>query len=178
MYVGLVGRALERKRVASAKARAGERGPDAGQSAGGRRQSALRPASRLGADAGSEGEGPGAVPASAYGVQIAGLASYLPPRVVTNAELEARGGFPPGSLDRSRAGVTTRHFCDPPANNSDMGAEAARRALADAGVSPEELDAIINCSGTCEQVALWDSWCVASSGRGVWGVRGMRGVVW
>lgn len=76
------------------------------------------------------------------GVAIAGTGSYMPQRIMTNAELET-------IVDTSaewivtRTGIAERRIAAENETTSDMGAEAARRALADAGVSPEEVDMIV-----------------------------------
>ena len=84
-------------------------------------------------------------------VRIIGVGRYLPERVVGNDEIERRGGFEPGTLVRSRSGVSTRHFAADGERSMAMAAKASLAALDDAGVRPEDLHAIINASGTPEQ---------------------------
>jgi len=86
-----------------------------------------------------------------YAVSIRGIGRYLPERVVTTAEVEKRGNFAPGSLGQSRCGVKERRRASPDERACDMAAGAAREALAEAGLRPEELDLIINASGSQEQ---------------------------
>lgn len=75
-------------------------------------------------------------------VAIIGTGSYMPARVMTNAELE-------GMVDTTaewiitRTGIAERRIAADNEATSDLGAEAARRALADAGVKPEEVDMIV-----------------------------------
>jgi 3-oxoacyl-[acyl-carrier-protein] synthase III len=63
---------------------------------------------------------------------LAGLGAWLPPRVVTNADL-------PAALDttdewiRSRTGIAQRHFAAPGTATSDLAVEAGSRALKSAG---------------------------------------------
>jgi 3-oxoacyl-[acyl-carrier-protein] synthase-3 len=47
-----------------------------------------------------------------------------------------------------RTGIRERHIADPEMATSDMAVEASRMALADAGVGPDELDAILVCTVT------------------------------
>jgi 3-oxoacyl-[acyl-carrier-protein] synthase III len=47
-----------------------------------------------------------------------------------------------------RTGIRERHIADPDMATSDMAVHASRMALADAGVEPAELDAIIVCTVT------------------------------
>ena len=73
--------------------------------------------------------------------QILGTGSFLPERVVTNEELE-RMVETSDEWIMKRIGVKRRHVCTTE-TVTDLGAEAARRALEDAGVKAEELDLII-----------------------------------
>jgi len=73
---------------------------------------------------------------------IAGTGSYLPERVLTNAELE-RMVDTTDEWIRTRTGISERHLARDDEASSDMAAEAARRALASAGVGAETVDAII-----------------------------------
>ena len=91
-------------------------------------------------------------PSVAYRVRILGIGRHLPSRVVTNAHVESRGGFPDGSIAQSRAGVHSRRRAAPGETASQMAASAAREALASAGVDAAELDCIINASGSPEQI--------------------------
>lgn len=64
---------------------------------------------------------------------VAGLGSWLPPRVVANDELTRRLDTTDEWI-RSRIGVVTRHVVDPGTATSDLAVAAARRALRSAGV--------------------------------------------
>ena len=44
---------------------------------------------------------------------------------------------------RERSGVVTRHFVEPGTTSADLGAEAARAALADAGIEGEDIDYLV-----------------------------------
>lgn len=80
---------------------------------------------------------------------VVGIGHYLPERVVENAEFEA-------SLDtsdewiRSRSGIERRHFAAEGETTSDMAAKAAERALADAGLTSEDVDAIVVATSTAD----------------------------
>ncbi|MEI8033328.1 MAG: 3-oxoacyl-[acyl-carrier-protein] synthase III C-terminal domain-containing protein [Chlorobiaceae bacterium] len=82
-------------------------------------------------------------------IKIIGTGRYLPSRVVPSSELEALCGLPEGWVERHN-GVRERRWAGLE-SASFMAAEAAREALDDAGVRPEELELIINASGTGEQ---------------------------
>lgn len=78
---------------------------------------------------------------------VRGVGHYLPARVVPNSEFE-------GQVDttdewiRSRTGIERRHFAADGEATSDLGAAAARAALADAGLTASDLDAIVVATST------------------------------
>ena len=76
------------------------------------------------------------------GFGIRSIGSYVPSRVVTNEELEARYGFEPGWIER-RSGILQRRFADESESTSDLAVEAARRAMAAAHVSASDIDLLI-----------------------------------
>ena len=88
--------------------------------------------------------------------RITGTGSFLPPRRVTNAELAAqlaaRGVETSDDWIVERTGIQARHFADPDVTSSDLGAEAARRAMQAAGVGPQDVDLIIVATSTPDMV--------------------------
>ncbi len=88
--------------------------------------------------------------------RITGTGSYLPPRRVTNAdlaqELASRGVETSDQWIVERTGIRARHFADPGVTSSDLGVEAARRALEAASVSASEIDLIIVATSTPDMV--------------------------
>ena len=82
-------------------------------------------------------------------LKIIGLGRYLPKRIVTNSEVEALCGLSAGWVER-RNGVRERRWVTDE-TSSFMSAEAAREALDMAKIKPNQLDLIINASGTGEQ---------------------------
>jgi 3-oxoacyl-[acyl-carrier-protein] synthase-3 len=76
------------------------------------------------------------------GSTIAGIGHYLPERILTNAELE-RLVETSDEWIVSRTGIRERRIAAPEQASSDLGLEAAREAMADAGVGPDDLDLII-----------------------------------
>ena len=83
---------------------------------------------------------------------IAGSGSFLPPRVVSNdalaAELAERGIETSDEWIVERTGIRQRHLADPGVTTSVLAAEAARRALADAGVTAADVDLIVVATST------------------------------
>jgi 3-oxoacyl-[acyl-carrier-protein] synthase-3 len=75
-------------------------------------------------------------------VSIIGTGSYVPERVLTNQDLEKIVETTDEWIF-SRTGMRERHIAAEDQATSDLGTEAARRALVDAGISAEELDLII-----------------------------------
>ena len=82
-------------------------------------------------------------------LKIIGLGRYLPPRIVQNSELERIYALSAGWVER-RNGVRERRWVTTE-TASFMAAEAAREALDEAGLRPDQLSLIINASGTAEQ---------------------------
>jgi len=82
-------------------------------------------------------------------IKIAGIGRYIPSRVVTNEELEATRGIKPGYLE-SKLGIKSRRKADKE-TASFMAAEAAKEAIKDANLTLDDIDLILNASGTPEQ---------------------------
>ncbi len=91
-------------------------------------------------------------------IAILGTGSYVPKRVLSNSDLEK-------FLDTndewisSRTGVRERRIAAPDEYASDMGRDAARRALEKAGMSPLDVELIVMCTMTpdtaCPSGANW-----------------------
>lgn len=79
--------------------------------------------------------------------KISGVAGYVPPRVVTNFDLEKRVDTNDEWI-RTRTGIRERHYADPGVATSHLGTEAARKLLAARGMNPEEIDLIVLASVT------------------------------
>jgi 3-oxoacyl-[acyl-carrier-protein] synthase-3 len=75
-------------------------------------------------------------------VSIIGTGSYLPERILTNAELEKMVDTSDEWI-RSRTGIGARRIAAENETTSDMAAKAAQSALENAGISAEEVDLII-----------------------------------
>ncbi len=73
---------------------------------------------------------------------IAGLGLYVPERVLTNFDLE-RIVETSDEWIRTRSGIKERRIADANTATSDLSIIAAKRAIEEAGVRPEEIDAII-----------------------------------
>ncbi len=88
--------------------------------------------------------------------RITGTGSYLPPKRLSNADLVAQ--LAQDGIETSdewiveRTGIRARHFAEPGVTTSDLGAEAARRALDAAGLSAGQIDLIIVATSTPDMV--------------------------
>jgi len=75
-------------------------------------------------------------------VKISALGTYVPPRLLTNQDLE-RMVDTTNQWILERTGIRERHLVDKGVATSDLAVEAARMALAERGIGPSDLDAII-----------------------------------
>lgn len=82
-------------------------------------------------------------------IRIVGMGTYLPKRKVTSAEVDAIIGAKEG-WSESKTGVKIRYYVDGE-TSSFMGAEAAKEAIKDAGLTFHDIDCIISGSGTVQQ---------------------------
>ncbi len=74
--------------------------------------------------------------------KITGVAGYLPPRVVTNADLE-KVVETTDEWIRTRTGIRERHYADPGVASSHLGTEAAKKVLAATRTNPDEIGLIV-----------------------------------
>src|SRR5271156_6537751 len=81
---------------------------------------------------------------------LTGVGSYLPARVISNAEISVQVDTSDEWITE-RTGIRQRHFAASHETAAFMGAEAARQALAMAGVAAEEVGAIILATSTPDQ---------------------------
>ena len=88
--------------------------------------------------------------------RIAGTGSFLPERRLTNAdmvaELATRGLESSDEWIVERTGIRNRHFVAPGVGSSDLGAQAGRRAIEAAGLSPQDIDLVIVATSTPDMV--------------------------
>ncbi|SPF76680.1 3-oxoacyl-[acyl-carrier-protein] synthase 3 [Aliiroseovarius pelagivivens] len=78
---------------------------------------------------------------------VKGVGHYLPERVVPNSYFEDLVDTSDEWI-RTRSGIERRHFAAEDETTSKMGANAARAALADAGLEPDDIDAIVLATST------------------------------
>ena len=80
---------------------------------------------------------------------VKGVGHYLPDRIVPNAELEALVETTDEWI-KSRSGIERRHFAAEGQTTSDLGTRAALAALANAGLTANDIDAIIVATSTAD----------------------------
>jgi 3-oxoacyl-[acyl-carrier-protein] synthase-3 len=74
--------------------------------------------------------------------EISSLAIYVPPRLLTNADLEKMVDTTSEWIIQ-RTGIIQRHIVDPGVATSDIGKEAAIKAIEQAGLTPDDIDVIV-----------------------------------
>ncbi len=74
--------------------------------------------------------------------EIKSLATYVPPRVLTNHDLEKMVDTTDEWI-LQRTGIRERHIVDPGVGTSDLAKEAAVEAIRRAGLTPDDIDLII-----------------------------------
>ena len=84
-------------------------------------------------------------------VEIAATGRYLPDNVVTNDDLAKRMDTSDEWI-RTRTGISERRIAGSSIKAAEMGAEASRRAMAEAGVEPGEIDLIVLSTATPDRL--------------------------
>jgi len=102
--------------------------------------------------------------------KISALGTYVPPRLLTNADLE-RMVDTNNEWILTRVGIRERHIVDKGVAASDLAVEAARKTLAQRGLEPTDIEAII--VGTVTPDMLFPSTaCIVQNklgAKGAWG---------
>lgn len=83
--------------------------------------------------------------------RIAGTGSYLPEKILTNADLEKMVETTDEWIV-SRTGIRERHIAAENEFTSDLAAQAARQAIAAAGISAQDIDLIIVATTTPDRI--------------------------
>ncbi|MDO6520839.1 beta-ketoacyl-ACP synthase III [Shimia thalassica] len=78
---------------------------------------------------------------------VKGVGHYLPERIVPNSEFEKLLDTSDEWI-RTRSGIERRHFAAEGQTTSDLGYEAARNALENAGMQPDDIDGIVVATST------------------------------
>lgn len=89
-------------------------------------------------------------------IGLMGLATYLPARTQTAAEIAAESGIPE-NIVREKMGIVSKRLASYEDQTSTMAVRAARTALERAGVEPEELDLIIYSGSMHKDFYVWSA---------------------
>jgi 3-oxoacyl-[acyl-carrier-protein] synthase III len=84
---------------------------------------------------------------------ITGTGSYVPERVLTNADLAAMLRVEIEPFVSETLGIHERHVCAEDESTADLAERAAKRALDDAGLEPNEIDLLIVTTDTPEFIS-------------------------
>src|SRR5207237_9171401 len=84
-------------------------------------------------------------------VSIIGTGSYVPEKILTNADLSRRVDTSDDWIT-TRTGIKERRVAAKDETTSDMAANAALRAIEQANVSPEEIDMILVATATPDMI--------------------------
>lgn len=84
-------------------------------------------------------------------IKIVGTGFYVPDKILTNQDLEKMVETSDEWIV-TRTGIRERHIASEDQATSDLAAEAARRALEDAGISAEEIDLILVATSTPDTI--------------------------
>ena len=77
-----------------------------------------------------------------YRAKITALGTYVPPRILSNADLEKMVETTDQWI-MERTGIRERHLVDKGVATSDLAAEAARKALRERGIAADDLEVIV-----------------------------------
>ena len=90
-------------------------------------------------------------------VRLTGLATYVPDERITGEEIAAESGIPEDVVVE-KMGVREKRVCPPDDDHvTDMCVTAGERALADAGVAPEELDLVLFHGSEYKDHVVWSA---------------------
>jgi 3-oxoacyl-[acyl-carrier-protein] synthase-3 len=84
---------------------------------------------------------------------ITGTGSFVPERILTNADLADRLGVEIEPFVSETLGIRERHVCGPDESTVDLAEQAAMRALGAAGLAPTDIDLLIVATDTPEFIS-------------------------
>jgi 3-oxoacyl-[acyl-carrier-protein] synthase-3 len=102
---------------------------------------------------------------------ILGVGSYLPSRIVRNADLSSYMDTSDEWI-RTRTGIEQRHWVEGTTSTTDLALEASKKALENAGVSAQEIDLILLATTTPDH-ELPPAACFLQRKLGVTGIPAM-----
>jgi len=88
-----------------------------------------------------------------YNAQITGTGLYSPDRIETNDDLNRFYGEPIKDSFENRIGIRQRHITGDDESSADMATKAGEKAIADAGINPEDLGLVVVSTDTPEYIS-------------------------
>ena len=98
-------------------------------------------------------------------MRVSGTGSYLPPKKITNFDLEKLVETSDQWI-RERTGISERSIAAPEQVTSDLALVAAKMALKDAGLEPSDLDGILVATVSGDQI-MPNTACVLQTKLGI-----------
>lgn len=89
-------------------------------------------------------------------VGIAGIGTYFPQKIETAADLVEKSGIPETIL-QTKMGIVQRHIAGDDDDVSHMAAEAAKQAIAMAGIDPAQIGMVISHGSQYKDHIIWNS---------------------
>jgi 3-oxoacyl-[acyl-carrier-protein] synthase-3 len=89
-------------------------------------------------------------------VGIIGTGTYFPQRIETAADLTGPIGIPEEIL-RAKMGIRQRHVAGPDDSISAMASQAAKKAIAEAGIAPEQINLVISHGSEFKDHVIWNA---------------------
>ncbi|WP_292655357.1 beta-ketoacyl-ACP synthase III [Nitratifractor sp.] len=94
------------------------------------------------------------------------IGAYVPPKILSNADLEKMVDTSDEWIVK-RTGIRERHIADPDVATSDLAVEAARDAIARAGLEHEEIDLVLCATVTPDYFNMPSTACIISDKLGI-----------
>ena len=89
-------------------------------------------------------------------VGIVGIGTYFPPHIETAADLVQQTGIPENIL-REKMGIRQRHVADEAHTVTMMATEAAQKAIAQAGITPQDINLVISHGSEHKDHLVWNA---------------------
>jgi len=89
-------------------------------------------------------------------IGIVGYGTYFPPTIQTAEDLVQASGIPLEVLQH-KMGIIQRHIAGPEDSVSHMASEAAKRAIAQAGITPEQVKMVISHGSEYKDHIVWNA---------------------
>lgn len=89
-------------------------------------------------------------------VGIVGTGTYFPRRIETAADIAALSGIPEAVL-RDKMGIRQRHSADADETVTMMAVQAARKAIAQAGIDPTQINLVISHGSEHKDHLVWNA---------------------